>query len=179
MIKTFRNKEFRCFVASDVSYFLGITMFQTALPFFVTSLLKLDEGMSTVYFVLMTALSLLFYIPINKITVKWGKKKVVMLAFNIFFLCFLYTAAMGNPLHFSPVLQGYILCIAAAPAMAAFGILPQAVVADIAEYDSIETKENRAGMFYAARTFAFKLGQSVAMLLFTAIATIRSDIGLG
>lgn len=53
---TFRNRDFRVFVASDIAYFLGITMFQTALPFFVTSLLRLDESMSTVYFVLMTAL---------------------------------------------------------------------------------------------------------------------------
>jgi len=34
------------------------------------------------------------------------------------------------------------------------------------------TGENREGMFYAARTFAFKLGQSIAMLLFTALASI-------
>jgi hypothetical protein len=27
-------------------------------------------------------------------------------------------------------------------------------------------------MFYAARTFAFKLGQSLAMLIFTALATV-------
>ena len=179
LMKTFRNKDFRCFVASDIAYFLGITMFQTALPYFVTSLLKLDEGMSTVYFVLMTALSIIFYIPINKLTPKLGKRKLILIAFCIFTACFIYTAAFGAPLGFSPTAQGYILCIVAAPAMAAFGILPQAVVADIAECDALETNENRAGMFYAARTFAFKLGQSIAMLLFTAIATIRADTGLG
>ena len=58
--------------------------------------------------------------------------------------------------------------------MAVFGILPQAMVADISESDSRKTGENREGMFYAARTFAFKLGQSVSMLLFTALATIGS-----
>ena len=63
--------------------------------------------------------------------------------------------------------------------MAIFGILPQAVVADIAECDAIDTNENRSGMFYAARTFAFKLGQSIAMLLVTAFATIGRGIGTG
>ena len=76
-------------------------------------------------------------------------------------------------------MQGYILCAVAAPAMAIFGILPQAVVADIAEYDALETHENRSGMFYAARTFAFKMGQSIAMLLVTAFATIGQETGLG
>jgi len=62
--------------------------------------------------------------------------------------------------------------------MAVLGILPQAIVADIAEADADQTGENRQGMFYAARTFAFKMGQSVAMLLFTSLALIGTD-GLG
>ena len=57
-----------------------------------------------------------------------------------------------------------------------FGILPQAVVADIAEYDALETNENRSGMFYAARTFAFKLGQSIAMLLVIMVLTTSVDV---
>ncbi len=176
---TFRNRDFRVFVASDIAYFLGITMFQTALPFFVTSLLKLDESMSTVYFVLMTALSVLFYVPVNRLTPRFGKKKLILCAFTVFTLSFVYTACFGSRLPIPPVAQGYLLCVVAAPAMAIFGILPQAVVADIAEYDALETRENRSGMFYAARTFAFKLGQSIAMLLVTAFATIGQETGLG
>ena len=57
-------------------------------------------------------------------------------------------------------------------------LLPQAMVADISESDAKKTGENREGMFYAARTFAFKLGQSVSMLLFTALATIGTN-GMG
>ena len=176
---TFRNKDFRVFVASDIAYFLGITMFQTALPFFVTSLLKLDESMSTVYFVGMTALSVLFYIPVNKLTPKFGKKKLILFAFTVFTVSFVYTAFFGDSLPIPPAVQGYILCAVAAPAMAIFGILPQAVVADISECDALETGENRSGMFFAARTFAFKLGQSIAMLLVTAFATIGQETGLG
>ena len=59
--------------------------------------------------------------------------------------------------------------------MAVLGILPQAIVADIAEADGKTTGENRQGMFYAARTFAFKLGQSAAMLLFTSLALIGTN----
>ena len=176
---TFRNHDFRVFVASDIAYFLGITMFQTALPFFVTSLLKLDESMSTVYFVLMTALSVLFYVPVNKLTPKFGKKKIILVAFCIFTVSFVFTAFFGSLLPIPAAVQGFILCVLASPAQAIFGILPQAVVADIAEYDALETHENRSGMFYAARTFAFKLGQSIAMLLVTAFATIGPETGLG
>ena len=68
--------------------------------------------------------------------------------------------------------------LAALP-MAIFGILPQAVVADISQSDSITSGSNREGMFYAARTFAFKLGQSISMLIFTAVSTIGAAEGTG
>ena len=56
--------------------------------------------------------------------------------------------------------------------MALLGIIPQSIVADVAEADGITTGENREGMFFAARTFAMKFGQSLAMLLFTSLAII-------
>ena len=63
--------------------------------------------------------------------------------------------------------------------MAAFGILPQAIVANIADASSKTTGQDRQGMFYAARTFAMKMGQSVAMLLFTGVSTIGMASGAG
>ncbi len=179
LIKTFKNKNFRIFVGSDILYFIALTMFQTGLPFFVTSLLHLQETMSTVYFVAMTALSLAFYLPINIISKKMGKKKLVLLAFCMFALAYLFTAFFGSALPISPTVQGFILVAIAALPMAIFGILPQAMVADISQSDAKVTGENREGMYYAARTFAFKLGQSISMLIFTAVATLGSSSGSG
>ena len=45
-------------------------------------------------------------------------------------------------------------------------------MADVAEADGIDTGENREGMFFAARTFAMKWGQALAMLVFTSLAII-------
>lgn len=179
LASTFKNGEFRKFVGSDILYWIAITMFQTGLPFFVTSLLKLPETMTTLYFVGMTALSLVFYIPINRLAPKLGKKKLILGAFCIFSLSYLYTGFLGEISLISPNVQGLILMVTASLPMAIFGILPQAVVADIAQSDAKRTGSNREGMFYAARTFAFKLGQSLSMLLFTAISTIGSQTGTG
>ena len=179
LASTFRNKEFRKFVASDILYWIAITMFQTGLPFFVTSLLKLPETMTTIYFIGMTALSLVFYIPINKLTPKFGKKKLILVAFLMFAFAYLYTGFLGRISAISANVQGYMLMAVASLPMAVFGILPQAVVADIAQSDAKLTRSNREGMFYAARTFAFKFGQSLSMLLFTAVTTIGSATGAG
>lgn len=176
---TFRNGEFRKFVGSDIFYWIALTMFQTGLPFFVTSLLKLPETMTTLYFVGMTALSVLFYLPVNKLTSKFGKKRMHLFAFVMFSTAFFYTGFMGKIPFLSAAAQGFVLMVFAALPMAIFGILPQAMVADIAESDSVTTGSNREGMFFAARTFAFKLGQSLSMLIFTAVSTIGTGTGTG
>lgn len=176
---TFRNGEFRKFVGSDIFYWIALTMFQTGLPFFVTSLLKLPETMTTLYFVGMTALSVLFYLPVNKLTPKFGKKRMLLFAFVMFSTAFFYTGFMGKIPFLSAAAQGFVLMVFAALPMAVFGILPQAMVADIAESDSVTTGSNREGMFFAARTFAFKLGQSLSMLIFTAVSTIGTATGTG
>ena len=86
--QTFGDGEFRKFVCSDVVYWVAITTFQTGLPFFVTSLLKLPETTTTIYFVLMTAVSVLFYMPVNVLANRVGKKRILLVAFVIFTCAF-------------------------------------------------------------------------------------------
>lgn len=177
LIKTFKNKDFRTFVTSDVLYWIALTIFQTGLPFYITVLMKLDESMSFMLFAIMTGLSLVFYIPVNLFAKKYGKKKIVVFGYLFYGLVFLLTTFCGR-LGMSGLANGLLISALAAIPMAILGILPQAMVADVSEYDSAVTHENREGMFYAARTFAFKLGQSAALLLFTSLAKIGSD-GMG
>lgn len=176
--KTFRNGDFRVFVGSDVLYFVALTIFQTGLPFFVTALMKLPETMTTLLYVAMTLLSFVCYAPVNILAHKINKKKMVLIGFGGLSLVYLLTAVCGLG-GLSGMFWGVLIVVLAAFPMAILGILPQAIVADIAQADAMSTGENREGMFFAARTFAFKMGQSVSMLLFTAFASISPATGLG
>lgn len=171
--KTFKNKDFKIFVCQDIIYWFGLAMFQTGLPFFVTSLLHLPEAWTTYMMGGLTFLSLIYYPFITKMTAKWGKKKLLVAAFIGFVLTFGFTALSGEKMGFIPItVQAVIIVVLGSFPQAIFGIIPQTIVADIALSDEVETGESRSGMFYAARTFAMKLGQSLAMLLFTSLATI-------
>ena len=178
LLATFKNKDFRIFVCSDILYWVGLTLFQTGLSFYITVLLGLDSGMTFPLFAIMTVVSLAFYPMVNIFSKKLGKKKLIAFAFLFFSFAFLVTAAAGI-LAIPPFVYGVIIAVLAAIPMAILGILPQAVVADISEADKLDTGESRQGMFYAARTFAFKLGQSLAMLMFTSIALIGGDVEKG
>lgn len=55
--------------------------------------------------------------------------------------------------------------------MAILGILPNAMIADVADYDAKKTGVSRQAMFFGARTFMSKLGQMLAMLIFGWVIT--------
>ncbi len=169
--KTFINKDFQVFELSDVLYWVAITMFQTGMPYYVTSLMGLDSSWNFILFAAMTGLSLAFYALVNIYAKKLGKKKLVAFAFFFFCLTFGVTSICGM-FGVPELVWGFLVAILAAIPMAILGILPQAVLADIAEADAADTGENREGMFYAARTFSMTLGQSLAMILFSSLATM-------
>ncbi len=176
--KTFENKHFRVFVCSDVLYWVAMTLFQTGMSYYVVSLLKLKDSMTIVLMAIMTLCSLVFYPFVGKVAKKTGKKKLLMFGFVFFSITYIFTSVSGK-LGLPPMLNGVMISVLAAMPMAILGILPSAIVADIAECDAIRTNENREGMFYAARTFAFKMGQSIALILFTSIRTIGVEKNIG
>ncbi|MBR7011000.1 MAG: MFS transporter, partial [Oscillospiraceae bacterium] len=169
---TFKNREFRVFAGSDIMYWVGLTLFQTGLPFFVKVSMGLDESMTMVFMGGMTVLSACFYPFVNGFVRRHGKKKMVICGFLGLALAYTITALIGVLPFLTGMLPGVLICIIAAFPMALLGIIPQAIVADVAEADGIVTGENREGMFFAARTFAMKWGQALAMLVFTSLAII-------
>ena len=172
--KTFKNKDFRVFAGSDIMYWVGLTLFQTGLPFFVKVSMQLDESMVMVFMGAMTVLSACFYPIVSKLVMKFGKKKLTIAGF--LGLAFAYfVTAMINVIPLPGMVYGVLIVVIASFPMALLGIIPQSIVADVAEADSVVTGEKREGMFFAARTFAMKFGQSLAMLVFTSLAILGSD----
>ena len=169
---TFKNKSFRVFALSDIMYWIGLTLFQTGLPFFVKVSMNLDESNTMLFMGGMTVLSACFYPFVSALVRKFGKKKLVITGFLGLALAYTITALIGVLPFLTGMLPGIIICVIAAFPMALLGIIPQAIVADVAEADGIETGENREGMFFAARTFAMKWGQALAMLVFTSLAIL-------
>ena len=169
LLKTFSNGQFRRFVYSDVIYFFALTLFQTGLAFYETKLMEIEDTWTFVLTATMTFISVLLYPAVNKLAPKLGKKKLIITGFFAYSLVFLITSICGKGLYW-----GFIVAVCAAVPMAILGILPQACVADVAELNRLETGEDRSGMFFAARTFAFKMGQALAMVVFTSMTVAET-----
>lgn len=180
LVSTFKNKDFRTFSLSDITYWVGLTMFQTGLPYFVKVSLGFDSTWVFIFMGGMTVLSAIFYPFVTKMVKKFGKKKLVIAGFLGLAICYSITAVSSIPgflpeenhANWLSYVFGLVITLISALPMALLGIIPQSIVADVAEAEAVTTGQNREGMFFAARTFAMKLGQSIAMLLFTSLAII-------
>jgi GPH family glycoside/pentoside/hexuronide:cation symporter len=170
LAKTFSNHHFRIFVLSDVIYWIGITIFNTGFIYYVEVLLELNNYM--ILFIFMTFVTFVCYPIVNVLSRRFGKKKLLVWGFALFGLAFLVSSFAGKVSFIPNQIYGFIICVLVGVPLSILGVIPQAIVADIAESDNIETGENHDAMFYAARTFAFKLGQSIAMIIFTSLAVI-------
>ena len=173
LFKTFGNGQFRRFVYADVIYFFAVTLFQTGLADFETRLMKIPSDNTFLLTVIMTVVSLMLYLPVNRLAPRIGKKKIIVTGFFAYAAVFLVTALCGEGF-----IWGLIVAISAGFPMAILGILPQACVADVSELSTLETGEDRSGMFFAARTFAMKLGQALSMLIYTSITVARKVDGV-
>ncbi|MBR6311911.1 MAG: MFS transporter [Oscillospiraceae bacterium] len=171
LVKTYKNKQFRRFVYADVIYFFAVTLFQTGLADFETRLMLIPSDNTFLLTVIMTVVSLILYPLINRLAPKLGKKRIIVVGLFAYAVVFLLTTVCGTGM-----IWGVIVAVCAGIPMAILGILPQACVADVSELNTLETGEDRSGMFFAARTFAMKLGQALSMLVYTSITAAAVTI---
>lgn len=174
--QTFANPNFRYYLISDFSYYMALSIISSGLLYFVTVLLGLPESEGGMMMATMVLVSLVFYPLINLLAARWGMKPVVLCSFALLSAIFIGVYFLGK-LPASPHVQIYTLIICAAFPLASLGILPNAILAEIAQQDARETGENREGMFFAVKYLFVKLGQTMGIALFAFLTIYGKDPG--
>lgn len=174
--QTFNNRNFKYYLISDFSFYMSLSVISSGMLYFVTVLLKLPESMGGALMGAMVVFSLVFYPLINYLSKKIGKKPLVMFSFGLLSIIFVAIYFLGK-LPASPYVQVYALVLCASFPLAALGILPNAILAEIAQNDAIETGENREGMFFAVKYLFVKMGQTLGIALFAFLTVYGKDPG--
>ena len=176
MRQTFKNKNFIYYITADFSWYMALYIITSGLLYFLTVLCggKEEEGfylMGT-----MVGVSLLFYPFINFFAKKIGKKKLILFSFALMSGVFLFIYFLGK-ISIPNNMQMYLLAIGAAFPLATLGILPPAILAEIAEEEAKQTGENREGLYFAVKYFFVKLGQTFGIGLFAFLTLYGKDPG--
>jgi Na+/melibiose symporter-like transporter len=162
------DPPFRRFIFSDLLYWLALTFIQQGVSFYVTILFGWPKEQATTFLTVSFLGSFALYWPVNALVRRYGKRPLLLAAFLVFALVFLLTALFRHlSLPTAPVF--YALAILSAFPLAAFGIVPNALIADFIHWHGEKTGRQQAGMFYAVRNFMMKVGISLSYLIFPSL----------
>ncbi len=168
MKDVFSNKPFRKWAFIELTYWLSQQFIIMGLIYYVTILIGKEESFASVIMACVFVASMAYYIPINMLTNKFGKKKLLLAGFVSFMLTFLFTSFLGV-IQLPTYLIIIILMIIASIPMAVFGIIPNALVADIADRHGKKTGNYNAATFFSIKFFMMKIGISLSNLIFPAL----------
>ncbi len=167
----FQNRPFRYFAFSYLLYWLALTFIQAGIIYYVTLLLGLDKSSATLFGIGSFFTSFLFYPLMGKLEKGFSKKTVILAAFSTFILIFSILL-----LPISGTIRFWIVTILAAFPLAAFGILPNIIVADVVHQNEKVTGQNQAAMFYGVAAFMMKVGISLANLIFPSLLVYGKSV---
>lgn len=165
---TFKNNNFRVFLIAEMSYWFALTFIQMGISYYIITLLNLEKEFATVAMMIVFLNSFVFYVPVNFLARKIGKKKTEMIGFVVLAIGYSFVLFLGQ-VDLAPRLQIIIVSLVASVPMAIFGIMPFAIIGDIAEKDGIDTGNYKIGTFYAFRGLFMKIGTSLAGLIFPTV----------
>lgn len=174
--QTLNNKNFLLFIVADFSYFISVTLITSGLMYFVTVLLQLEESIGNKLMITMVIVSFVFYPVTTWAAKKIGKKRVVLISLVLLGIIFIGIFLLGK-VPFSHTGQIYTLIILAAIPLASLNILPNAILAEIIEKDSNDTKQNKEAIYFAVRYFFVKIAQTIGIALFSMFLLYGKDVG--
>ena len=101
---------------------------------------------------------------------------MVIISFLLLSIVFLGIYFLGK-VKIDAQFQIYSLIILASIPLASLNILPNAILAEIIEKDTLDTNTNKEGIYFAVRYFFVKIAQTVGMALFSMLLIYGKDVG--
>ena len=166
--QVFSNKKFRLYAPVELINWIVSTMFMMGIPYFITLLFGYSKEYATLMILLTGVASFLTYSFLGRLSANLGSKAVISLGFKLFALTFIYILLLRYikiPLAVNIIL---FVLINAFP-LAIFGVVPMALIGEIANEDGKETGIHKNAAFFGMKSFMMKMGISIAQLLFPSL----------
>lgn len=171
----FKNRDFVIFAAGDLFSGVSMAFFQTAMLYYITMLLNVPESQSFLVMLSAIAVAICLFPMIIKFSRKFNKKILLVLASIVFTIVFGFIYFGDKVAALFPgkeLFVGLAMGVVVSFPFAAINILPQSVLSDIIQSDSLENKVNREGIFSAVKTFIEKIASAVAMMGVSSILAV-------
>lgn len=174
------NKNFVLYGLGDLFSGVSLAFFETAMLYYITMLLNVPESQSFLVMLSAIGVALCLFPFIVSFSRKYSKK-ILLVAASIVFTAVFAFIYVGDKI--AALAPGYELWIGLAMGLvvafpfAAINILPQSILSDIIQQDSLQSGVNREGFFSATKTFIEKIASAVAMMVVSSVLAIGAGQG--
>ena len=175
-----KNRNFLIFTAGDLFSYVSMAFFQTAMLYYITILLNVPESQSFLVMLSAIGVALCLFPLIVKFSKQYGKKTMLVIAsvvFTVVFAFIFFADKIAALVAGYELILGLCMGVVVAFPFACINILPQSVLSDIIQKDSMENGVNREGIFSATKTFIEKIAYSIAMVVVSSVLAIGAATG--
>lgn len=183
LLATLRNKQFLIFSLAFILFSLGLNLLTVLLPFYTKVILGLQEGW-VAFFTGLVLVSMLASLPFHQMlaklhTKKWAySRSMFALALLFPFLAIAGFVPLGNTFA-----QLTVLVILIGIALAGQFVFPNAILADVIDYDETKTGLRREAIYYGMQNTLQKFSFALSSLIFGMTlsifgATVDNSLGI-
>ena len=172
---TFSYRNFTILTIGYLVMWVAFAFFNATLVYYVENLLALPSMWVTIVSGISVVVGICTYPLLNLLARKVQKKSLLLFACACY--VFIYTCIY----FYAPIVSAIgdttfaiLLGLLIAFPIATTNIIPSSMFADMAQYDTIKTGNNRSAMFVAARNFIEKLSQAIILLIIPLVLTLNS-----
>ncbi|HCV00390.1 MAG TPA: hypothetical protein DGL25_04230, partial [Dehalococcoidia bacterium] len=179
-----RNDQFLVFLPSFVLYSVGVQVITGVLPFYAAAVLGKEEEGTTVAILTGSALGMLLLILplVVRQSRRYSKRQVYrwgMLFAALYFPLFAFAGFLPT---IPPMAQAIAYALLIGVALAPAQTFPNALIADITDYDTLRTGLRREGTFYATQATLEKVagaaGPGILIALLALGSTTDDSLGI-
>ena len=171
---TFANEQFRYFLPTFVLYTTGISVLIGVLPFFVTEVLERSKGQVAIFTAAAIAIVLVCLPFVYRLSMRRGKAWVYSAAMLIGAAYLPFIAFAGFIPGVPRFAQALVMIALVGVPMSAVQAFPNALMADIVDYDALRTGMRREAIYYGTQALVEKTVSSLAPMILALLLILGS-----
>ncbi len=173
---TLSNRPFVIAVLGANALWFGFNIVSLNVPLYATSLLGLTEGAVAALMGALFGVCLLVFPAVNRLSKRVGLKRVMIASLLGFAVVFPLIAAFPTPPGGLPPLAFGVLVMALAGVpLAGFFVVPDAIIAAVADLEQHRSGQRREGMYFGVNGLLLKLNLGVSTLVSGALLQVWGD----
>ncbi len=173
-----RNPIFGIYTLSLTLLWLGTSMVNTTVVFVITVLMGLPRDAVSLVLGASFLLALATFLYLPRLTRVFGTARVMLWTLAAATALLPLISAIGlRGIPLSAPVHGYVLVVLSAPPLAALLVLPNTLLADIAEAERVRTGEGHEAMYYAVQGLVLNVATALSSAALGGLLTLGYSRG--